>query len=174
VDPRYGEGRVMELVAFFVLAVLAVGSALLVITHRNQVISALALAFNLVAIAGFYFLLGAQIIGFLQLIVYAGAIMVLIVFVIMLLNIGEEGHLRRSGKVQRFAAPVLTLLFAAVLGVGLMKTDLKMFGAEPDGYGTVEALGKELFGELFYPFEVLSLLLIVAMVGAVLLAKRKL
>ena len=66
------------------------------------------------AVAGFYFLLGAQIIGFLQLIVYAGAIMVLIVFVIMLLNIGDEGHLRRSGRVQRFAAPVLTLLFAAV------------------------------------------------------------
>lgn len=164
----------MEVLAFYVLAVLAVGSGLVVLTHRKEVICALALAFNLVSIAGFFFLLGAEIMGFLQLIVYAGAIMVLVVFVIMLLNLGEEDFKRPSGKVQQLAAPVLTLLFAVVLALALWKTDHAAFPAETADYGTVAALGRELFTKFYYPFEVLSILLIVAMVGAVLLAKRRL
>jgi NADH-quinone oxidoreductase subunit J len=163
----------MALAAFFVLSVLAVASALVVITHRNPVISALALACNLVSIAGFYLLLEAQFIALLQVMVYAGAILVLIVFVIMLLNLRDEVRARSSGMIQRVLAPVLALLFAVALGRTMLAAP-SSFPVVPDGFGTVEPLGRELFSRFFYPFEVISILLVVAMVGAVLLAKRRL
>jgi NADH-quinone oxidoreductase subunit J len=164
----------MELIAFFVLAVLAVASALVVITHRNPVISALALGVNLLSIAGFYLVLRAQFVALLQVIVYAGAILVLIVFVIMLLNLRDDARQRGSGVVQRWLGPLLALAFAILLGRALLSGAAGSFPAPPAGFGTVEAVGRELFTRFFYPFEVISLLLIVAMVGAVLLAKRKL
>ena len=165
----------MEMLAFFILALLAISSALLTITHRNEVICALGLALNLVSIAGFYFLLGAQFIGFLQIIVYAGAIMVLIIFVVMLLNLGEESYPQaRRGRWQRVLAPVAAVVFAGILASALWRGEAAPLPAPGSGFGTVSALGRELFGVFFYPFEVISLLLIVAMVGAVLLAKRRL
>ena len=162
----------MEMVAFFVLAVLAVASALMVLTRRNEVVCALSLAFNLASIAGFYFLLGAQFIGFLQIIVYAGAIMVLIVFVIMLLSLGEERY-PEHGRVQKWLAPILSLIFAVVLATVLWRTEPLGLGAPPHDFGTVAVLGRELFTRFYYPFEVISLLLVAAMIGAVLLAKRR-
>jgi NADH-quinone oxidoreductase subunit J len=164
----------MVLIAFFVLAVLAVASALVVITHRNPVIAALALGVNLISIAGFYLVLRAQFIALLQVIVYAGAILVLIVFVIMLLNLRDEARQAGSGSIQRIVGPLLALVFAVLLGRALLKGSASAFPAPPAGFGTVEAVGRELFSRFFYPFEVISLLLIVAMVGAVLLAKRRL
>jgi NADH-quinone oxidoreductase subunit J len=164
----------MELIAFFVLAVLAIASALVVITHRNPVISALALGVNLIAIAGFYLVLRAQFIALLQVIVYAGAILVLIVFVIMLLNLRDEARQRASGSIQRAVGPLLALAFAVLLGRAVLSGAAGSFPAPPAGFGSVEAIGRELFTRFFYPFEVISLLLIVAMVGAVLLAKRRL
>jgi NADH-quinone oxidoreductase subunit J len=162
----------MEMLAFFVLAVLAVGSALVILTRRNEVVCALSLTFNLASIAGFYFLLGAQFIGFLQIIVYAGAIMVLIVFVIMLLNLGEERYPER-GTMQKWLAPVLALVFAIVLALVLWRSEPLGLGEPPPDFGTVAVLGRELFSRFFYPFEVISLLLVAAMIGAVLLAKRR-
>ncbi len=162
----------MELLALLVLSLLALVSALVVISHRNPIVSALALAFNLVAVSGFYFLLDAQFIALLQLIIYAGAIMVLILFVIMLLNLGEELAGRATGKVQRIVGPLLAALFVLILA----RSFLRVRGAFPErapGYGTVEGLGRELYGRFFYPFEVVSLLLVAAMVGAILLAKKK-
>jgi NADH-quinone oxidoreductase subunit J len=165
----------MQAAAFFVLAFLAVLSGLVVISHRSAVISALALAFNLVSIAGFFFLLEAYFIAFLQVIVYAGAIMVLILFVLMLLNEGEERRIRASGPVQQVLAPILAAAFAAVVGWNVWgATDGAVFPTTTAGYGTVRALGLELFERFWYPFEAISLLLVVAMVGAVLLAKRRL
>ena len=93
----------MESIAFIVLSILAVSSALVIVLPfvRNAVVCALALALNLISVAGFFFLLGAQFIGFLQVIVYAGAIMVLILFVLMLLNVQDERVLRPTGIIQR-------------------------------------------------------------------------
>ena len=162
----------MATLAFFVLAVLAIVSAVVVITHRNPVISAMALAFNLVSIAGFYLLLQAQFIGLLQILVYAGAIMVLILFVIMLLNLRHEPTLHRGG-LQRWLAVLLTAGLVYVLGRAVW-TEHAAFPAAPAGFGTVENVGQALFRQNFYPFEVISLLLVAAMVGAVLLAKRRL
>ena len=163
----------MDLIAFFVLALLLIASALVVITHRNPVTAAVALAFNLVAIAGVYMVLDAQFIGLLQVIVYAGAIMVLILFVIMLLNLREEAKAHPAGTFQRILAPLASLLFAVVIGRALWMSAPTSFPEKPDGFGNAAALGRELFTRFYYPFEAVSLLLIVAMIGAVLLAKRK-
>ena len=164
----------MTLIAFFVLALLLIASALVVITHRNPVTAAVALAFNLVAISGLYMLLDAQFIGLLQVIIYAGAIMVLILFVIMLLNLREEVKAHPAGTFQRILAPIASLLFAVVIGRSLWRSAPSSFPVSAQGFGTAASLGKELFTRFYYPFEAISLLLIVAMIGAVLLAKRKL
>jgi NADH-quinone oxidoreductase subunit J len=163
----------MEQIAFFVLALLVVASALSVITHRNPVTCAVSLAFNLVAIAGLYMLLDAQFLGLLQVIVYAGAIMVLILFVIMLLNLREEEQPHPAGRIQRVIAPIASLAFSVVIGRTVFASVPSSFPKKAEGFGNAAALGNELFTKFYYPFEAISLLLIVAMVGAVLLAKRK-
>ena len=165
----------MEFAGFLILAVLAVASAAVVVFHKSPVICALALAFNLVIIAGFYMLLNAQFIALLQVIVYAGAIMVLVLFVIMLLNLPDEARSHSSGFFQRW----LGIVFALVFGVIVVGVLLRSFGGEgfarpSSDFGTVGTLGSELFTRFFYPFEAISLLLLVAMIGAVLLAKRRL
>ena len=163
----------METLAFWILAFLCIGSALFVVTGRNAVVCGLALAFNLVTIAGFFMLLDARFLAFIQVMVYAGAIMVLILFVLMLLNIQEEER-RTPRRFQRhlgllFAAGFLIILFAALRSGGGGG-----FPAASADYGTVQALGQSLFTSYFYPFEAISILLLVAMVGAVLLAKKRL
>jgi NADH-quinone oxidoreductase subunit J len=163
----------MDLIAFYVLALVLIASAIVVITHRNPVTSAVALAFNLVSIAGLYMVLDAQFIGLLQVIVYAGAIMVLILFVIMLLNLREEAKLHPAGRFQRILAPLASCGFAIVIGRAMFLSTPASFPNKTDGYGTAATLGKELFTRFYYPFEAISLLLVVAMIGAVLLAKRK-
>jgi NADH-quinone oxidoreductase subunit J len=164
----------MELIAFYVLALLIVASALVVITNRNPVASAVALAFNLVAIAGVYMVLDAQFIGLLQVIVYAGAIMVLILFVIMLLNLRDEARAHPAGTFQRVLAPLSTLVFAVVIGRAVHASVPPTFPEKVAGFGTAGSVGTALFTRFYYPFEAISLLLIVAMVGAVLLAKKRL
>jgi NADH-quinone oxidoreductase subunit J len=165
----------METIAFIVLAVLALASAGIVVWHRNPVICALALAFNLVAIAGFYMLLNAQFLALLQVIVYAGAIMVLILFVIMLLNLQTEARRPRSGMIQGVLGFLLAVALAGLLGVVMARGfESDGFTTASEGFGTAGALGLELFSSYFYPFEAVSLLLLVAMIGAVLLAKRRL
>ena len=160
--------------AYVILAVLAVVSALVVVWHRNPVVSALALAFNLVAIAGFYLVMDAQFLALLQVIVYAGAIMVLILFVIMLLNLRQEMRGRDSGLLQRVLGPLLAVSLGLLLVRVLWTSVTSAFAPPSPEFGTVASVGRELFGTFFYPFEAISLLLVAAMVGAVLLAKRRL
>jgi NADH-quinone oxidoreductase subunit J len=145
-----------------------------VVWHRNPVVSALALAFNLIAIAGFYLVMDAQFLALLQVIVYAGAIMVLILFVIMLLNLRQELRGRDSGLLQRLLGPVLALGLGLLLVRVLWRSVTFSFAPPDPEFGTVASVGRELFGTFFYPFEAISLLLVAAMVGAVLLAKRRL
>lgn len=165
----------MELIAFFVLALLLIASAIVVITNRNPVSAAVALAFNLVAIAGLYMVLDAQFIGLLQVIVYAGAIMVLILFVIMLLNLPDESRRPGVGGIQGVLGVLLAVAFVVILGMALYNaTDGASFPAATGEFGTVESVGVALFTNFFYAFEAISLLLVVAMIGAVLLAKRRL
>ena len=165
----------METFAFIVLAFLAIVAASVVVLHRNPVVSAMALAANLLCIAGLYLLLSAQFIALLQILVYAGAILVLILFVIMLLNLQREKSAVFSvGFVQRWLGPILAVAFVALIAAGVAAMPSSAFGAPQVSFGSVSSVGTELFGRFFYPFEVISLLLVAAMVGAVLLAKRRL
>jgi NADH-quinone oxidoreductase subunit J len=165
----------LETVGFILLATLALASAMVVVFHKSPVICALALAFNLVSIAGFYLLLNAQFLALLQVIVYAGAIMVLILFVIMLLSITSEAGLHRSGTIQSVMAPLIALGCAVTLGIAVFRGSADgRFVVSSADFGTVRNIGTELFSTFFYAFEAISLLLVVAMIGAVLLAKRRL
>src|SRR3989338_3704857 len=160
---------------FYVLGAGGVASALLVVTRRNPIISALYLIVNFFCLAGLYLTLNAQFIAVIQIIVYAGAIMVL--FVIMLLNLGDDRKLSDAITVRKVVGAGLTLgLFMEVLYILLTAGPADSERAEAAGIalGTVEAIGAQLFTTFLFPFEVTSLILTAAIVGAVVMAKKKL
>jgi NADH-quinone oxidoreductase subunit J len=152
-------------------------SALMVTLHPNPMVSVLFLIVNLFCMALFFLILQAQTLAALQVIVYAGAIMVLFVFVIMLLNLRAEQGLRTGRGAQRWAALAFSAAFAALLFYALRHRHGMTF-VEPqpflEGFGTARDLGSLLFGEYLFATEAASVLLIAAMVGAVILAKRRL
>ena len=154
----------------------AILSALLVVLHPNPMDSVLFLILNLVCIALFYLMLQAQTLAALQIIVYAGAIMVLFVFVIMLLNLRAEEGRPAGHRVHRAAAVALASVFAALLFWAL-RHRLEAAPGPPeragDAFGTAHDLGALLFGDYLFATEAASILLIAAMVGAVMLAKRR-
>lgn len=162
----------MDLVTFLALAVPLVAVAIMVIAHPSPVYSALFLVLTLFLLAVYFLFLDAHVVAALQIIVYAGAIMVLFLFVIMLLNLQSEtlrAQRRGLGRVAMIGGVVL----AAELGLLLARpTADPAPDAPPDGFGTVEALSRELFTTYVLPFEVTGLLLLVAVIGAVVLAKR--
>lgn len=156
---------------FFFLSFVAILSALMVVFSRNPVYSVLYLIITFFAIAGHYVLLNAQFLAVVHVIVYAGAIMVLFLYVIMLLNLNEETEPHKSNLL-KVAAAICAGLFLIVL-VGSLK------GAEVVNYqttgnpelGTVKNLGMVLFTDFLLPFEITSVLLLAAMVGAVMIGK---
>ncbi len=158
------------------VAFVAIFSALMVVFHRNPMVSVIFLIVNLVCVALFYLILQAQFLFAIQLVVYAGAIMVLFVFVVMLLNLRQEEAVRPGGRVQTFLA-----LLGGPLLVGVLWLALWGRSALPNtytggfwlGFGTVEDVGRLLFGEYLFAFEAASVLLVVAMIGAVILARRR-
>lgn len=169
------------LLIFWFLAIISVVSGLLVVANPNPVRSALFLVMNFFVLSVFYFTLGAQFIGVVQVIVYAGAIMVLFLFVIMLLNLGAPDALKERGGLGTLVAIGMALIFLTVLaGAGAITAGLP--GAVPTAAqleasnGTVEKVGYALFDSRLpwlFPFEVTSILLLVGVVGAIILAKRK-
>ena len=172
-----GGALTIEVLGFYVLGALFVISAVMVVTRRSPVLSALWLIFNFFCLAGLYLTLQAQFIAVIQIIVYAGAIMVLFLFVIMLLNLGDEQRLREKISYKKIAAGVLSagvlLEILYVLGFRIVAFPvLSMEGAVK--LGTVENIGKQLFTNYLFPFEITSVLLLAAIVGAIILAKRKL
>jgi len=156
---------------FFFLSFVAILSALMVVFSRNPVYSVLYLIITFFAIAGHYVLLNAQFLAVVHVIVYAGAIMVLFLYVIMLLNLNEESEPHKSNLL-KIAAAICSGLLLVVL-VGSLK------GAETVNYsttgntelGTVKNLGMVLFTDFLLPFEITSVLLLAAMVGAVMIGK---
>jgi len=165
---------------FWTFGVIAMVGGLLCITRKNPIGSALWLVVTLFALAAMYVLLDAQFIAALQVLVYAGAIMVLFLFVIMLLNLGHPGPTDIKGPVGIGIAALLAgtlLLQLRVLGQATPPPAIQL----PDGamatlqqQGMVAAVAGPLFDAYLIPFEITSLLLLAAMVGAVVLAKRKL
>jgi NADH-quinone oxidoreductase subunit J len=163
----------MALVSFVVVALLAVGSALGLVLRKNPIHGALLLIVNLGCIAVFYLMLGAEFLAVAQVIVYAGAIMVLFVFAIMVLIPGKEEtgpDPRRSLRL--WALPAGALLFLQVVAWVLLSRRTAPIGA-PAAAGGVEAIGRLLFTDYLFPFELTSVLLLAAMVGVLLLARRR-
>jgi NADH-quinone oxidoreductase subunit J len=164
-------------VTFAVLATLLVASALTVVLHPNPVKCAMALVGTLFLLAVVFVFLGAHMIAALQVIVYAGAIMVLFLFVIMLLNLQDEAvdrEARRGGRVGlRVAAWLGGVVLAAELAWLFVHVTLPPAAEPPLGYGGAVAVARSLFTDSALPFELTSILLLVAVVGAVVLGQRR-
>ena len=159
---------------FYFAALIAVGSAILVVLNRNAVYSAIFLVLCFFSLAMIYLLLEAYFLAVLEIFIYAGAIMVLFLFVVMLLNLGREKALPHFMKFQRALSIMLVILF--FFGVSLIMVDGSGELHQPTikfSSGSVYALGEALFTKFLLPFEVASLLLLVALIGTVYLAKRK-
>jgi NADH-quinone oxidoreductase subunit J len=162
-----------NLTVFIILAVVAIGSALGMLLNKNAVYSALFLILNFATVAVFYIILGAPFIAMTQVTVYAGAIMVLFLFVIMLLGAEELGGGRTKFDWQAPAAVVLALLMLAELFVVIFFRGT-VFGeltALVD-FGTPKNIGSVLFNDYLLPFEITAFLLLAAMVGAIVIAQR--
>jgi len=161
----------LELVLFFVLAAMAIGGAVSLILQRHPIHSALSLIVVMVALAGLYLLLGAEFIAAVQIIVYAGAIMVLFVFVIMLLNAGVEARTNVSRMARYVGLPLgffLTVELAYWIAWGAGRQPPVFAGPTP-----TRELARMLFREFVFPFELTSILILIAILGAVVLAKKE-
>ncbi len=159
---------------FYFLSAVAVISAILVITRRNPVHSALSLIITLLSLAGLYLMLYAPFVAGVQIILYAGGIMVLFLFVIMLVNI--ERAQREYSFNQQWHVGILASLALGILFVLVYKRGASIFPANPISLPeptNTQQVGMALFRGYLLPFEVASLLLLVAIVGAVVMAKKR-
>ena len=169
----------LDNVVFWVFAPISVGSALAMLFQRNAVHAALFLIINFFTIAVFFLVLGAPFLFAVQIIVYAGAIMVLFLFVIMLLGVDSSESLVERLKGQRTVAIVLgtglllELFFAIRAGIGLSAKAPANFDQAVNTGGNAAALSRVLFRQYFFPFEATSVLLIVAAIAVMVLASRQ-
>ena len=167
----------IEQFIFLFLAAVAVFAAFNVILQRNPIYSALGLIGVMCALAGTFIMLAAQSVAAMQVVVYAGAIMVLFVFVIMMLNVRREESRLDKGKYLKIVAPLLFLaLLAEVFYVAKAVPNPPASAIAADGvhpYGTIESIGEAMFSTYLFPFEATSVLILMAMVGALFLAKKR-
>ncbi|HEY9140483.1 MAG TPA: NADH-quinone oxidoreductase subunit J [Bryobacteraceae bacterium] len=165
----------MDVIIFLVFALIAVVAAINVVVQRHPISSAISLVAVMGSLAVLYLLLGAEFIAAAQVIVYAGAIMVLFVFVIMLLNAGGETKAGRSITASLLGVPVLVALLAllAFFTARIYPPDTEVrFGGFRGG--TAAAVGRALFTTYLLPFEITSILILIAIVGAIVLARKEL
>jgi len=160
----------METFLFWIFAIVGVGCGIMVVFHRNPMSSAIYLVVTMLCLAGLYALLAGPFVAVIQVLVYAGAVMVLMLFVIMMLNLREE-TLQREGSTRAW-------LVAGVIGLALVLFLVPPFprtpvGTPPAAFGTIEDVGSKLFTVYMLPFELTSVLLLIAIIGAVILAKRR-
>ena len=162
----------LQQIVFYMLATLAVTGGVVMVTRRNPLNGAFALILSLVAVAGLFATLHAEFMFILQILLYAGAIMVLIIFTIMLLNLSKKEL--QEPPVGRIKG--LTILLVSVAGlVGFVRVLRTLPPLEKEvepGFGNIERVGELMLGNYLYPFEIISVLLLVAVVGVVLLAKK--
>jgi NADH-quinone oxidoreductase subunit J len=158
---------------FYILAVLAILAALSVVLQRTPVYSALSLIVVLCSLAVVYLLLGAEFLAVVQVIIYAGAIMVLFVLVIMLLNARQETPTDRSRLARWLGGPLLVIFLGEILFAVWQHFPPEAGPAAPVLVGGPRAVGELLFRNYVLPFEVTSILILVAVLGAVVLAKKE-
>ena len=161
-------------ILFWFLSVVAIFSALMVITSKNPVYSVLWLIVTFFSISGHYILLNAQFLAIVNIIIYAGAIMVLFLFVIMLMNLNKETEPQKN-RWLKMAGAVAGGCLLLVLVAALKDTDIKQQQAlvNEGSIGLIKNLGKELFTTYVVPFEISSVLFLSAMVGAVVIGKKE-
>lgn len=165
----------IETILFFLFSLVAAVSAVIMITRANPLMSAIFLIINFFSLAGLYLLLNAQFISVAQVIVYTGAIMVLFLFVLMLLNFKSEESIlstRRTVKILAIAVAAVVFLQLAYI---IMISAGRSSSARADGIsaGTIEHIGNELYVHYIIPFEISGFLLLAATIGALVLAKKK-
>ncbi len=160
-------------ITFLILSFIAIGSALMTVLSKNPIHSAIYLLICFSSIAGHYLLLNAQFLFIVHIIVYSGAIMVLFLTTLMLLNLNEETE-QHKPAMARLGALVAAIILGLVLVAAVSKTSTLMpMNNTTVDIGSIKALGKVLMDEYFYPFEFISILLLSAMVGVVLLTKKE-
>lgn len=166
----------MENALFYLFSAIAVVSAAFVVTHKNPLISALSLVLTLISSSVLFLLLSAQFVAIIQILVYAGAIIVLFLFTIMLLRLREEALLFDSQKrgLKVLLLGVLIVLTAFVsLSLFKRAPHLNVLESLPQGFGTIEGVSMLLFRDFLLPFELTSILIVVAILGVVAIAKRR-
>jgi NADH-quinone oxidoreductase subunit J len=170
----------MELAIFLLLAAIATVTGLMVVLMRNPVHSALFLVLCFLQIAALFILLGAEFLAMIQIIVYTGAILVLFVFVVLLLQIRRGPSLPEAHRLQPFLAPVAGILLLGelilIISTGITVGQQGQFSLDRIVQlgGNTRVLGQVLYTQYLFPFEIASLILLVAALGAVVLAKRNL
>ncbi len=161
-----------EIILFWTLAVLSIVSGIAVITNKNPAYSVLLLVINFFCIGGLYLTLNAEFIAVIQIIVYAGAIMVLFLFVIMLLNLGTDEAMEPAFDTKKGLAFLLGLAFLAEMLVAIKDFSALNSAKETFDYGKVEKIGYQLMTQYVFPFEMISVILLAALVGALVIAKK--
>jgi len=166
----------IEQILFFLFAGIAVVTSVLVVTRKNPVISALFLVLNFAALAGIYLLLNAQFIAVVQVIVYAGAIMVLFLFVLMLLRPEHEKNFFEEHPKMKwlalFVGGIVFLQLLYTIFIGKLSSTMHANTEQSVQIGTVESIGRGLFTSYIIPFEAAGFLLLAAAIGALVLAKK--
>jgi NAD(P)H-quinone oxidoreductase subunit 6 len=163
----------VQSVSFGILAVMMIGAALGVVLFDNIVYSAFLLAGVFTSIAGMYLLLNADFVAAAQLLVYVGAVNVLILFAIMLVNKQQDYVANPAAVVRKVITALVSFGLFALLGTMVLATPWKLSTETAAGDGSIVLIGQHFFSDFLLPFELASVLLLIAMVGAIILARRE-
>ena len=164
----------MITIVFYILAAITLGTGILTVLSKNPVHSAVYMIICFFSISGHFLMMNALFLAVINIVVYAGAIMVLLLFTLMLMNLSEQ-HEPKKKIVSRIAATVSACLLALVMLATLLKSApvIESYKAEGVDYQSVNIIGKVLLDEYLVPFEFAAILLLVAMIGAVLISKKE-
>ncbi|MDH5464903.1 MAG: NADH-quinone oxidoreductase subunit J [Thiovulaceae bacterium] len=158
---------------FFTLALLSIVGAIGMISFLQPIYAALSFIITLIALAGIYALLGSSFLFAIQIIIYAGAIISLILFIIMFLNIQPKNLPKEPHKTKFILLSLITVTPFAFFLIQMIKSLPLIQSEKAEQFGTIKSVGKELFSDYVLPFEMVSILLIVSLVGAVILANKQ-
>ena len=164
----------MDLVLFYLFSALALGSGAYFVFARNPLYAILSLIVTFFSIAALYILLNAQFLGIVQIIVYAGAIMVLFLYILMMLNLNKEDESKKNVISKVIGVTSVCLLFFGMLGAYKGLSGNHVAGNVDQSIGLTKNLGKLLFNQYVLPFELASVLILAGIVGAVLIGKKEL
>jgi NADH-quinone oxidoreductase subunit J len=162
----------METLIFLIFAALALGSSIVVVAHKSPVYSTMSLVLTLFSVAVLFVLLGAPFLAALQILIYAGAIVVLFLFVIMLLNLQKEETARAGRGLQVWVALLGGLVFAGMLVLLFWRRAAPAAGPLSEELVSLKALSRVMFTDFLLPFEMVGLLLLVAVIGATVAARK--